>query len=252
MKFDGKVALVTGASSGIGKETALLFAKHGAKVVAAARRKEEGEATVREIIANGGEAIFVQTDVADEKQIEKLISETLKKYGRLDMAFNNAGVEGTMGKPLHEQDDKNYDTIFNINVKGVLWSMKHQILAMRKTGGGSIVNNSSVAGLLSFPGASVYVASKHAVNGLTKSAALEYGTENIRVNAVCPAVIETDMSERAFKDQPELKAAMAKAHPIGRVGQPREIAEAVLFLCSDGASFITGHCLPIDGGYTVQ
>ncbi len=252
MKFDGKVALITGASSGIGKETALLFAKHGVKVVAAARRKEEGEATVKEIKSNGGEAIFVQTDVSDEKQVERLISETLKEYGRLDIAFNNAGVEGKMGMPLHEQTDQNYDTIFNINVKGVLVSMKHQILAMRKTGGGSIVNNSSAAGLVAFPGASVYVASKHAVNGLTKAAAIEYGTENIRVNAVCPAVIETDMSERAFKNQPELKETMAKMHPIGRVGQPREIAEAVLFLCSDGASFITGHCLPIDGGYTIQ
>ncbi len=252
MKFDGKVALITGASSGIGKETALLFAKHGAKVVAAARRREEGEATVKEIIAAGGEAIFVQTDVSDEKQIEKLVDETVKTFGRLDYAFNNAGIEGHPGIMVHDQTEQEFDTVFDINVKGVLLSMKHQIRAMQKNGGGAIVNNSSVAGLLGMPGASVYIASKHAVNGLTKAAAVEYASQNIRINAVCPAVIQTDMVDRFFGGKPEIKEAMTKAHPIGRIGQPKEIAEAVLFLCSDGASFIVGHCLPVDGGYTVQ
>ncbi len=166
--------------------------------------------------------------------------------------FNNAGIEGSQGIMVHDQTAKEYDTVFNINVKGVLLGMKHQIRAMRKTGGGAIVNNASIAGLLAIPGASVYIASKHAVNGLTKAAALEYGKENIRVNSVCPAVIETDMAERFFQDKPDLKANMGKAHPIGRIGQPEEVARAVLFLCSDDASFITGHCLPVDGGYMAQ
>jgi len=252
MKFDGKVALITGASSGIGKETAIQFAKHGAKVVVTARRTKEGEETVQEIKAAGGEAIFIQADVSNEKEIEKLVNETVKKYGRLDIAFNNAAIEGHSGIMVENQTAQEYDTVFGINVKGLLLSMKYEIPAMRKTGGGSIINNSSVAGLLGFPGASVYAASKHAVIGLTKGAALEYATQNIRVNAVCPAVIETDMAERFFHDQPDLKANMAKLHPIGRIGQPVEVAEAVLFLASDGASFITGHSLPVDGGFIAQ
>lgn len=252
MKFDGKVALITGASSGMGKAAAILFAQHGAKVALAARRDKEGEDTVKAIKAAGGEAIFVQTDVADEKQIEKLVDETLKKYGRLDYAFNNAGIEGDQGVMIHDKTEKEFDAVFNINVKGVLFCMKHEIRAMRKTGGGAIVNNSSVAGLIAIPAASIYIASKHAVNGLTKAAAVEYGTENIRVNAVCPAVIQTDMIDRFFKDKPELKASMNKAHPIGRIGQAEEVAKTVLFLCSDAASFITGQCLPVDGGYTAQ
>lgn len=252
MNFDGKVALVTGASSGIGREAALQFARHGAKVVCAARRKNEGEVTVNEIKAQGGEAIFVQTDVSDEKQIERLVAETLKQYGRLDCAFNNAGIEGKVGVMVHEQTGEGYDTVFDINVKGVLLSMKHEIRAMSKNGGGAIVNNSSIAGQIGMPGASVYIASKHAVNGLTKSAAVEYAKEKIRVNAVCPAAIQTDMLDRFLGDNEEFKQGMTAAHPVGRIGEAKEVAAAVLFLCSDGASFITGHCLPVDGGYTVQ
>jgi NAD(P)-dependent dehydrogenase (short-subunit alcohol dehydrogenase family) len=252
MKFDGKVALVSGASSGIGKEAAVQFAKHGAKVVCAARRKEEGEATVKKIKDAGGEAIFVQTDVADEKQIERLVQETLKKYGRLDYAFNNAGVEGKVGIMVQDQSAEEFDTVFDINVKGVLLSMKHEIRAMSKNGGGSIVNNSSIAGMVGMPGASVYIASKHAVNGLTKAAAVEYAKQKIRINAVCPAAIKTDMFDRFFDGKAELEKTMEQAHPLGRIGEAKEVAEAVLFLCSDGASFITGQCLPVDGGYTAQ
>lgn len=251
MHFKDKVVLITGASSGIGKETAILFAEHGAKVVLAARREEEGEAVLKEIKKAGGEGIFVKTDVSDEKQIEKLIDDTLKKYGRLDIAFNNAGIEGLPGVFIHDQTAKEYDTVFNINVKGVLLCMKHEVRAMKKSGGGAIVNTSSIAGQIGMPGASVYVASKHAVNGLTKVAAVEYAQENIRVNAVSPAAIQTDMLDRFFGDNPDFKDKVVQAHPLGRVGQPKEVAQAVLFLCSDEASFITGHCLPVDGGYLV-
>ena len=249
-QFAGKVALVTGGNAGIGRATALEFARHGAKVVISGRREKEGNEVVAEIKAAGGEAIFVKTDVSKENEVKALIDQTLATFGRLDFAFNNAGVEQNL-TPLPEQTEETYDQIMDINVKGVWLSLKHQIPAMLKTGGGAIVNNSSVAGLVGMGMVPIYVASKHAVVGLTKSAALEYAKQNVRVNAVAPAAVETRMYQD-FANTPQMKQMLNAAHPVGRVGQPEEIASAVLWLCSDSASFVTGQTFPIDGGYTAQ
>lgn len=249
-QFAGKVALVTGGNAGIGRATALEFARNGAKVVISGRREKEGNEVVAEIKAAGGEAIFVKTDVSKENEVKALIDQTLATFGRLDFAFNNAGVEQNL-TPLPEQTEETYDPIMDINVKGVWLSLKHQIPAMLKTGGGAIVNNSSVAGLVGMGMVPIYVASKHAVVGLTKSVALEYAKQNVRVNAVAPAAVETRMYQD-FANTPQMKQMLNAAHPVGRVGQPEEIASAVLWLCSDSASFVTGQTFPIDGGYTAQ
>lgn len=249
-QFAGKVALVTGGNAGIGRATALEFARHGAKVVISGRREKEGNEVVAEIKAAGGEAIFVKTDVSRENEVKALIDQTLATFGRLDFAFNNAGVEQNL-TPLPEQTEETFDQIMDINVKGVWLSLKHQIPAMLKTGGGAIVNNSSVAGLVGMGMVPIYVASKHAVVGLTKSVALEYAKQNVRVNAVAPAAVETRMYQD-FANTPQMKQMLNAAHPVGRVGQPEEIASAVLWLCSDSASFVTGQTFPIDGGYTAQ
>lgn len=249
--FEGKVALVTGGATGIGKAAALAFAKEGAKVVVAGRTEATGKEAVREIEKAGGQAIFVRTDVAHAADVRNMVDATVKTFGRLDYAFNNAGVEGTeVMTDLADQSEENYDAIFNANVRGVFLSMKHEIPAILKSGGGAIVNNSSVAGLLAFPGVSLYVASKHAVIGLTKNAALEYAKRGIRINAVAPAAIETPMLDRFTEAVP--KDMLASLHPIGRTGTPEEIAAGVLWLCSPAASFVTGHTLTIDGGFTAQ
>ncbi len=249
-QFTGKVALITGGNAGIGRAAAIEFAKQGAQVVVSGRREKEGREVIAEIKALDGEAIFVKTDVSKESDVKALIEQTLAKFNRLDFAFNNAGVEQLL-TPLPEQTEETYDQIMDINVKGVWLSLKHEIPAMLKTGGGAIVNNSSVAGLIGFAMAPVYVASKHAVNGLTKSVALEYAKQNVRVNAVAPGPIETRMY-RDFAATPEVKQAMDSATPIGRVGQPEEIASIVIWLCAAGASFTTGQIFPVDGGYTAQ
>jgi NAD(P)-dependent dehydrogenase (short-subunit alcohol dehydrogenase family) len=249
--FQGKVAIVTGGTSGIGRAAAIAFARQGAKVVVAGRRAAEGEETVRLLRAEGGEGLFVATDVARASQVKNLIGRTLERFGRLDFAFNNAGIE-QQPTPFLDQSEEDYDRVMDINVKGVWLSMKHEIPAMLKSGGGSIVNTSSALGVIAFAGMEVYVASKHAVIGLTKSAALEYGKQGIRVNAVLPAVIETDMYQRFTGEKPEMQAMMTGLHPIGRIGTPDEIADAVIWLSSDKSSFVTGHSLLVDGGFTAQ
>jgi NAD(P)-dependent dehydrogenase (short-subunit alcohol dehydrogenase family) len=250
-EFQGKIALVTGGTSGIGRAAAIAYAREGADVVVAGRRTAEGEETVRLVRAQGRQAMFVQTDVAQESQVQKLIGRTLEQFGRLDFAFNNAGTEQEP-TPFLEQDEETYDRVMDINVKGVWLSMKFEIPAMLKTGGGSIVNTSSSLGVVGMPGVEIYVASKHAVIGLTKSAALEFGKEGIRVNAVLPAAIETDMLQRFVGDNPEARDYITAKHPIGRVGKSEEIADAAIWLSSSKSSFVTGHSLLVDGGFTAQ
>ncbi len=250
-EFQGKVALVTGGTSGIGRAAAIAYAREGAKVVVAGRRAAEGEETVQLVRAQGGQALFVPTDVAQEAQVKNLIGRTLEQFGRLDFAFNNAGID-QQPMPLLEQTEETYDQVMDINVKGVWLSMRHEIPAMLKSGGGAIVNTSSALGLIAFPGVEVYVASKHAVIGLTKSAAVEFGKQGIRINAVLPAAIETDMYRRFVGEKAEAIAAMAAMHPIGRIGTPEEIADAVIWLSSSKSSFVIGHSLLVDGGFTAQ
>jgi NAD(P)-dependent dehydrogenase (short-subunit alcohol dehydrogenase family) len=250
-RFTGKVALVTGGTSGIGRATAVAFAREGARVVVSGRREKEGLAVVEEITAGGGTAHFVQADVAKEADVKRLVEATVAKYGRLDVAFNNAGVE-LLG-PITEVTEADYRRVFDINVWGVLTSMKYEIPAMLASGGGAIVNTSSVAGHVGMAGASVYVATKHAVEGLTKVAALEFAKQGIRVTAVAPAAVLTDMIERfTGGSDSEQGKGLAAMHPVGRMGRPEEIADAVLYLTGDGARFTTGISLPLDGGFLAQ
>lgn len=248
----GKVALVTGASAGIGRTTALAFAREGAKVVVADILIEEGKETVRMIKEGGGEAIFVKADVTQPEEVEALISTTVETYGRLDCAFNNAGIEEQ--EPVRTADviEENWDRVINTNLKGVWLCMKYEIPQMLKQGGGAIVNAGSVAGLVAEPNISSYVASKHGVVGLTKAAALEYAKDGIRVNAVCPGCIPTGQVERVTRGDPQEIERLASLHPIGRMGTTEEIAAAVLWLCSDAASFVTGYPLAVDGGFVAQ
>jgi NAD(P)-dependent dehydrogenase (short-subunit alcohol dehydrogenase family) len=250
-EFQGKVALVTGGTTGIGRAAAIAYAREGANVVVAGRRVAEGEETVRLVRSQGREAIFVQTDVSQEAQVKNLIGRTLEQFGRLDFAFNNAGIEQTP-TPFLEQTVETYDQVMDINVKGVWLSMRYEIPAMLKTGGGSIVNTSSGLGVIAMPGIEIYAASKHAVIGLTKSAALEFGKQGIRVNAVLPAAIETDMFQRFAGENPEVRAQVTALHPIGRIGKSEEIADAAIWLSSSRSSFVTGHSLLVDGGFTAQ
>ena len=249
-KLSGKVALVTGGTSGIGKTTAIAFARAGAKVVLTGRREKEGAQVVDEIRKLGGDAAFVRADVAKDADVKAMVDFTVGKYGRLDAAFNNAGVEWT--GPLDQATEAEYRRVFDINVWGVLNSMRHEIPVMLKNGGGAIVNNSSVAGHVGLAGASIYMASKHAVEGLTKSIALEFAKQSIRVNAVAPGVIATDMLDRFAGKESEMRDSLTSIIPVGRIGAGEEIAAAVLYLSSDDAKFTTGTSLVVDGGYVAQ
>ncbi len=237
--LSGKVALITGGTSGIGKATAIALAQAGAKVVVIGRRQVEGEETIRQIQAMGGEGFAVSADVSKEADVQMLIEKIMTHYGRLDIAFNNAGVEQDP-TPLAEQTEATYDRIMNINVKGVWLSLKHEIPALLKSGGGAIVNTSSVLGLVGGAMVPIYTASKHAVEGLTKSLALEYVKQGIRVNAVSPGPIQTEMFDRLSKANPEAIKEFIAGQPMGRLGTPEEVVNAVLWLCSDASSFVTG------------
>ena len=248
---DGQVALVTGGSGGIGRATALEFARQGARVVVSDVLREAGQETARLIGAAGGQATFIETDVTRAAEVQALVGQTVETYGRLDCAFNNAGIEGGMAK-TGDYTEERWEQVIRINLKGVWLCMKYEIQHMLGHGGGAIVNTASVAGLVGFRYGPAYVASKHGVNGLTKTAALEYAKAGIRVNAVCPGVIRTPMFERGLQKNPRLEERFAGVHPVGRIGQPEEIARAVVWLCSSAASFVTGTQLPVDGGFVAQ
>lgn len=247
--FEGKVALVTGGSFGIGRATAIAFAKKGARVVVS--DIIEDNETLETIKKEGGEGIFVKCDVGSITDVEALMKKIKDHYGRLDYAFNNAGIEGV---PAEIQDglEEDWDRTINVNLKGVWSCMKYQIPIMLEQGGGSIVNCASIAGLVGFPNLTPYVASKHAVVGITKTVALETAQKGIRVNAVCPGVIKTPMIDRFTGKQKEAEQAFIAKKPMGRMGEPEEVATAVLWLCSDEASFVTGQALAVDGGWIVQ
>jgi NAD(P)-dependent dehydrogenase (short-subunit alcohol dehydrogenase family) len=245
--FEGKVALVTGGTSGIGKATAIAFARAGAKVVLTGRREKEGAQVVAEIKKLGSEAAFVRTDIAKDADVKAMVKFVVDKFGKLDIAFNNAGVE--WNGPLDQATESEYRRIFDTNVWGVLNSMRHEIPVMLKNGGGAIVNTSSALGHVGLPQVSVYNASKHAVEGLTKSVALEFAKQNIRINAVAPAVVATEMVDRFAGKEGDMRDYLASLHPVGRIGTSEEIAAAVLYLASDAAKFTTGTSLVVDGGF---
>ncbi len=247
-QFDGKVVVVTGGGSGIGRCCAVAFARHGARVVVADVAVDGGEETVRQIVTDGGEALFVRADVAHASDVRTMLSRAIETYGRLDYAVNNAGI--SVDFPLHEYPDEDWERVLRINLTGVFLCMKYEIIHMLAHGGGAIVNTASAAGLVALRGDAAYTASKHGVVGLTKAAALEYVQRGMRVNAVCPGYIRTPMGH--YEGRPDREAARGAAMPLGRLGEPEEVAAAVLWLCTDAASFITGHALPIDGGYIAQ
>jgi NAD(P)-dependent dehydrogenase (short-subunit alcohol dehydrogenase family) len=252
--FSGKVALVTGAASGIGRACARLFAEQGASVIVSDVAAEGGEETVRLIEEAGRKAAFIRADVSDAKEVEALVGEGVETFGRLDCAVNNAGIEGVLA-PTADYPEEAWNRVLAINLTGAFLCMKHVIPLMLEGGGGSIVNMASILGLVGFANAPAYTTAKHGLLDLTKVAALEYATLGIRVNALCPGFIETPMvMERGVEagTHPEVYEQIAELHPIGRLGKSEEIAEAAVCLCSDAASFVTGHAMTADGGYVAQ
>jgi NAD(P)-dependent dehydrogenase (short-subunit alcohol dehydrogenase family) len=247
--FEGKIVLITGGSSGIGRATSILFARYGAKVVIG-DVDPTGEGAVEAIKREDGKATFVRTDVRDAEQVRNLVATAVKTYGGLHCAFNNAGVLPAMAM-LADTDESNFDQTFNVDVKGVFLAMKYEIQQMLQTGGGAIVNNASIAGMIAEAGISPYVAAKHAVIGLTKAAAIEYANHGIRINALAPGLVETPMTKH-WLDDPEMRRFFIGNSPIGRVAQPEELASVVLFLCSNFASYAVGQTFVIDGGYTAH
>ncbi|BAU15382.1 short chain dehydrogenase [Leptolyngbya sp. NIES-3755] len=258
MKLENKVALITGATSGIGKATAKAFGVAGAKVVFSGRREPEGKATEAQLQDAGIDCLFVRSDVSNEAEIKSLVQTTVEKFGKLDYAFNNASIEA-LPKPLHEQSIEDFDKLMAINTRGLFLCMKYEIQQMLTQGSGAntypcskaIVNTSSLGGLIAFPWTSPYVASKHAVMGLTRAAALDYAKQGIRINAVTPGATATEMLDRSLDRMGITANDFASTVPMGRIGQAEEVAQAVVFLCSDAASYITGQPLVIDGGFTV-
>ena len=250
-KLAGKIALITGGGGGIGRATALAFAAEGAKVAVADVNPLTASAVAEEINAHGGEAIGIAVDVSRDDQVTDMIEQVVARFGRLDIAFNNAAID-IEHEPLARCSEEMFDSLMSVNVKGVWLCMRREIEQMLKQGGGAIVNTSSIGGVGGAPRQPIYGATKHAVLGLTKAAALEYGRKGIRVNAVCPGVIRTPMMERALEREPRRREQMGKIHPIGRVGEAEEIARAVVFLSSDDASFVLGEALMVDGGYTAR
>ena len=249
--FKGKVALITGAAAGIGRSTAFAFADEGAKVIVSDVDTNGGEETVDMIEEQGGEAQFIACDVSETAQVEDLIAGTIDAYGQLDFAFNNAGIEGEKA-PTADCTEENWQRVININLSGVWRCMKAEIPHMLEQGGGAIVNCASVAGLIGFNTLPAYVSSKHGIIGLTKTAALEYAEQNIRINAVCPGPIQTEMIDRIIEENEDMKSNLIQGVPMKRFGTPEEIAEIVTWLCSQKSNYITGHALPADGGWVAQ
>ena len=247
--FKDKVALVTGGSFGIGRAAAIAFANCGAKVVVADCVSDYE--TVSQIKSSAGEAVFIDCDVAYEASVKSMVEKTISLYGRLDFAFNNAGIEGHAA-PTHECTTENWDRVIGVNLRGIWLCMKYEIPQMLIQKSGAIVNNASVAGLVGFKNSPAYVASKHGVIGITKNAALEYAQAGIRVNAICPGIIRTPMIDRFTGKNKQVEQQFENMEPVGRMGEPSEVAEAAIWLCSDAASFVTGHAMAVDGGWVAQ